>query len=270
MSHQRGDILVAIINDLHDWHLAYDEQWYRIPVDSVRRYLQPRWPPDWLAFYQTKAFGEEAYSVRYFSRILDIRRRTRLELFPNEPIGPKSGRHYYQLFLEPLQKLPQPIPSARWRRLAFIPTNWEKFASATEINDLYDASPLEDRLWAALKPFHLPLIRQEWVEVNQRRYALDFAVYCARAKLGIETDGDRWHHSPEQAVQDNQRDNDLKSNGWQLLHFETRRVMEETESYCVPTIIETINSLGGADDGAFVPRHVDPDAGSPRQLGLFD
>lgn len=271
MSHRRGEILVAIINDLHAWHLAYDDHWYRIPVDSVQRFLQSRWPPEWLAFYQTKAFGEEAYSVRYFSRILDIRRRTRLELFPNEPIGPKSGRHYYQLLLEPLQKLPRPIPSARWRRLTFIPTTWEKFATATEINDLYDASPLEDRLWAALKRYELPVIRQEWVDFGpDRRYALDFAVYCAKASLGIETDGDTWHHNPESADKDNIRDNDLKANGWQILHFGTRRIMEEVETYCVPTILDTINSLGGPDDGAFVPRYIDPDTDSPRQLGLFD
>lgn len=270
MSHRRGEVLVAIINNRHDWHYAYDDLWYRVPVSSVRQFLKQRWPPQWLAFYQTKAFGEEAYSVRYYSRVVGIERKTRRELLPNDPPGDKSDREYYQLRLEPLRKLPVPIPSARRRRVTFIPTIWEKFVTATEINDLYDGSPLEDRLWVALKPFNLPIIRQEWVEINRNRYALDFAVYCAKAKLGIETDGDRWHHSPEQADKDNLRDNDLKADGWQVLHFNTRRIMEETESYCVPKIIETINAFGGVDDGAFVPRRVDPDTDSPRQMGLFD
>lgn len=267
---QRGDILVAIMNNLHDWHLVWDELWYRIPASSVETMLKRRWPPRWLAFYQTKVFGEEAYSIRYFARVVDIQRRPRHELFPNEPPGPKSNRLYYRLQLAPLEKLPHPIPSTRWRRVAFIPTTWTKFITATEINDLYDESPLEDHLWAALKKFDLPIIRQEWVEINKNRYALDFAVYCVTANLAIETDGDTWHHTPELADKDNLRDNDLKSNGWQVLHFGTQRIMEETESYCVPTIIDTIISLGGPNDGAFVPRLINPDADSPRQPSLFD
>lgn len=54
MTHRRGELLVAIINNTHDWHYAYDDHWYRIPVSSVRKYLKDRWPPRWLAFYQTK------------------------------------------------------------------------------------------------------------------------------------------------------------------------------------------------------------------------
>lgn len=270
MTDTSGEILVAIMNDLHDWHLAVDQLWYRIPVSSVEQFLKRRWPPQWLAFYQTKVFGEEAYSIRYYGRVVAIHRLTRRELFPNETPNPKSNRLYYRLQLAPLEKLPRPIPSARWRRVAFIPTTWMKFITATEINDLYDGSPLEDRLWAALKGFDLPIIRQEWVNIDDKRYALDFAVYCATANLAIETDGDTWHHTPELADKDNLRDNDLKSNGWQVLHFGTRRIMEEAETYCVPKIIDTINSLGGIDDGDFVPRRIDSDVDSPRQPGLFD
>ncbi|CAA9581533.1 MAG: hypothetical protein AVDCRST_MAG18-3210 [uncultured Thermomicrobiales bacterium] len=32
--------------------------------------------------------------------------------------------------------------------------------------------------------------RQEFVTAKGRNYALDFAVYCARGKINIETDGD--------------------------------------------------------------------------------
>ena len=41
--------------------------------------------------------------------------------------------------------------------------------------------------------------------------------------------------------------------GWPVLRFSTRHIMEETETYCVPTIIETINAFGGVDDGAVFP-----------------
>ena len=266
----RGELLVAIMNDLHDWDIVWKNLWYRIPVGSIEGHLKRRWPPQWLAFYQTKNFGEEAYSIRYYGRVAAIELRTRRELFPNEVEGTKTNRHYYQLKLSSLRKLPRPIPSARWRRITFITTTPQKFFTATEVNDLFDDSPLEDRLWAALKPYNFPIIRQEWVELNAKRYALDFAVYCARSPLAIETDGDTWHHTPELADKDNLRENDLKTKGWQILRFNTQRIMEETETYCVPTILDTINALGGVDDGAFVPRTIDPDVDSPRQLGLFD
>lgn len=264
-----SDVLIAIMNNLRDWGFAVDDHWYRIPVSSVERFLKDRWPPRWLAFYHTQVFGEEAYSVRYIGRVIDIRRRTRRELFPHDEDNPKSDRAYYQLRLAPLEPLPRPILSPRWRRITFIPTTQAKLATATDINDLYDDSPLEDTLWAALKPYALPLIRQEWVEIGPKRYALDFAVYCARAKLGIETDGDTWHHTPEAAEKDNLRDNDLKAAGWQVLHFGTRHIMEETATYVVPKILDTINAHGGADEG-FVPRPVHLDLTTPRQPSLFD
>ncbi|MBP6786303.1 MAG: DUF559 domain-containing protein [Candidatus Promineofilum sp.] len=267
---KRGELLVAIMNDLHDWHIVREQLWYRIPVSSVEHFLRRRWPPQWLAFYQTKVFGEEAYSIRYYGRVIAIHRKTRSELFPNESPGSKSNKLYYQLRLAPLEKLPRPIPSARWRRVAFIPTTWQKAIAADEINDLYDDSPLEDRLWMALKPYNFPVIRQAWAEVNGNRYVLDFAVSCAKAPLAIETDGDTWHHTPELAYQDNLRENDLKTDGWQVLRFSTRHIMEQTETYCVPIILNTIATLGGVDDGTFVPRQIDPDIDSPRQPGLFD
>ena len=75
-----------------------------------------------------------------------IREVCRWELFPDEPEDSKSQRRYYKLELSPLSRLEQPILSRRLRRITFIPTTWEKFTSASEINDLWDESPLEDRL----------------------------------------------------------------------------------------------------------------------------
>lgn len=265
-----GKVLVAIMNNLHDWQIAHDQGWYRIPVKSQQRFLKDRWPPRWLAFYQTQIFGEEKYGVRYYAEVTGIEQVTRRDLFPSEPEGPKSNRRYYRVRFGVLQKLEQPILSRRWRRIIFIPTTWQKFEAAVEINDLYDGSPLEDRLWAALKRYDFPIFRQEWVEAGGENYALDFAIYCTKASLAVETDGDRWHHTPERAAEDNLRENHLKANGWQILRFNTHQINEQTESYCVPTIIDTINTLGGPADDRFVPGQVNLDVSSPRQLGLFD
>ena len=200
---KRGEVLVAIVNNTSDFEFVKNQNWYRIPVSSVKKWLKERWPPQWLAFYQTKIFGDEAYSVSYYAEVLDIRKVFRWELFPDDPLNEKSNRRYYQLILSPLKELPQPILSRRWRRIVFIPTTWRKFVSAIEINDLFDESPLEDCLWREFKQHNIPAERQEFITIKKQTYALDFAIYCAKGSIDVEADGDSWHANPEKAAEDN-------------------------------------------------------------------
>lgn len=268
----RGEVLVAILNNLLDFAVARDQHWYRIPVGSAHKWLKGRWPPRWLAFYQTKVFGSEAFAVNYYARVLDVRQVRRWQLFPDQPHDEKGRRRYYQLILEPLRRLPKPILSRRWRRIVFIPTTWQKFSSAVEINDLYDESPLEDYLWAELKRLQISAERQEFVPVKNRSYALDFAIYCTSGKMDVETDGDTWHADPERIPLDNLRDNDLETTGWRVLRFNTTHIREKMAEYCLPTIVENINRLDGVDEKErLVPRQINLDSpDGAYQLGLFD
>jgi len=242
-SKERGEVLVAIMNDPADFAIAQERHWYRIPVNSAPK----RWPPQWLAFYQTKAFAEEKYSVKYFARVHKIQTATRQELFPDEPKNEKSSRVYYQLMLEPLQNLPTPIVSQRWRRIVFIPTTWEKFTQASEINDLYDESPLEDRLWAELKPLLLLAERQYYLQVESQIFCLDFALFCRNGKLNIETDGDIWHSTRDRIDEDNLRDNFITTAGWHILRFNSSQINNQLIKYCIATIVKAINQFGGLD-----------------------
>lgn len=99
-----------------------------------------------MAFYQTKAFGAEEHAVTYFAEVVDIREVRRWQLFPDEPNDRKGNKRYYQIFVRSVQRLLRPIYSRRYRRIVFIPTTWNKFVRAVEINDLYDESSLEERL----------------------------------------------------------------------------------------------------------------------------
>ena len=267
----RSEVLVAIMNNLLDFVIARDQHWYRIPVHSVENLLKKRWPPQCLAFYQTKVFGSEAYAVNYYARVLDIRKAFRWQLFPEQPRDQRGQQRYYQLLLSPLQRLPRPILSRRRRLIVFIPTTWQKFINAVEINDLYHESPLEDRLWAELKRLGVGFEGQEFVPVKGHTYALDFVIYCSSGKIDVETDGDTWHADPERIPQDNLRDNDLETAGWKLLRFNTPCIMEKMAEYCLPTIVENINRLGGLEEQRLVPRKVSLDAqGGARQLSLFE
>lgn len=41
--------------------------------------------------------------------------------------------------------------------------------------------------------------------------------------------------------------------------------------YCIPTIADTVNSLGGMDEGGVIPRRIDLDTREGlHQSGLFD
>ena len=173
----RNEVLVAILNNLSDFDVARDKHWYRVSVDSAHKWLKNRWPPQWLAFYQTKVLGTEAHAVNYYARVLDVQEVDRWQLFPDQPRDERAMRRYCKLTISPLVRLPKPILSRRLRRIVFIAPTWEKFINAYEINDLYDESPLEDRLWAEMKRLQISAERQEYVEVKGRNYALDFAVY---------------------------------------------------------------------------------------------
>ena len=87
---KRGEVLVAIINNLNDFADLRDRHWYRIPVTSADRWLKDRFPPEWIAFYQTKKFGAEAYAVNYVAKVKEVRQVYRYEIFPDEPIGEKQ------------------------------------------------------------------------------------------------------------------------------------------------------------------------------------
>ena len=265
----RGELLVAIVNNKLDFAILREKLWYRIPVSSVEKWIKERWPPKWLAFYQTKAFGAEQHAINYFAEVLDIRKARRRQLFPDEPNESKSNRQYYQIFIKSVQPLPKPIYSRRYRRIIFIPTTWEKFVKAAEINDLYDESSLEDKLWAEFKRCNIPAERQEFVVARKNDYALDFAVYCAKGNIDIETDGDFWHANPKKAEKDNLRDNDLKTEGWKVIRFSEKQIKEQATSYCVKTVVDNINNLGGLDEGKIIPRKINFDSGS-YQPSLFD
>lgn len=264
----RGDVLVALLKTPEAFRRARDDRWYHVPVGAVKRRLKDRWPPRIIGFYQGHPHGSEAFCIRHFAVVVDIHERLRRDLFPEQSYHPNAEALYYKVVLDKLQSLERPIRSRRLRRIVFIPTTWGKFVSAVEINDLYDESPLEDYLWSELKSRSIFAERQEYVLVNDREYALDFAVYGVTGNLDIETDGDTWHGKRERIAADNVRDNDLETAGWKLLRFNTRQVREQLAEYCIPTIGRTINQIGGLVDDGPMARRFD-EGRDESQLDLF-
>ena len=139
-------VLVAVVTRVRDLAIAREEGWYRVPLASLPRRLAA----DYLAFYQTAAFGAERWAVRYYAPVRRYRLLTRRELLPTEPDHPRAGQPYYRVELGPLSALPLPVPAARLRRVTFIVTSFGRLRTASDVRELYEPDPPPpDDLWGA-------------------------------------------------------------------------------------------------------------------------
>jgi very-short-patch-repair endonuclease len=169
-------------------------------------------------------------------------------LFPNDDENKhKEENLYYRIQLINLQERETPIISYRPRRLVFIPTTLKKFEFAQQVNDLFDGSPLEDRLWRALKYIKTSAERQWKIVVQGHNYYLDFAVFCKNGKLAIETDGYTTHYdSLNQIDYDTWRQNEIELDDWRFLHYTRRQVKDNWTPY-LAQIQTKIDQLGGVE-----------------------
>lgn len=137
---------------------------------------------DWLAFYQTARFGDEKWSIHYAAPVRGHELTTRAELLRTQPDHPRAQEQYYKLQLGPLERLPRPIPSRKWRRITFLYTTGERLLGALEINDLIVQSEERELLWKALRERGLQAERQyeHW-----RGGEIDLALLCALGALGV-------------------------------------------------------------------------------------
>lgn len=243
------DLLVALLPKKSALEILQTEGWYHIPIENVPHRWKEGWRPRVMAFYQGKVFGkEEAYKIRHFGEVSQVDIAPRKELFPDDKENQhKSENLYYRIQLKSLQPRYRPIVSYRPRRLVFVPTTWEKFESADQINDLFDGSPLEDRLWKVLKYISILAERQWKIVVQDHNYYLDFAIFCNRGKLAIETDGYTTHFdSRNQIDYDAWRQNEIEIDGWRLLRYTSKQVKDDWTPY-LSQIHNIIDQLGGVE-----------------------
>lgn len=131
--HPDDRVLVAVMNSPRDFEIARDEGWYRIPAKYAPSTITEATV---LAFYFTKAFGEEGWAIHWYASVQGYELVQRRDLLPEEPDHPRADEPYYKMRLGPLERLEPPIPSLRWRRIAFIETSWDRFVTAREVHEL--------------------------------------------------------------------------------------------------------------------------------------
>lgn len=244
-------VLVAVVPKKKDWNILRYEHWYRIPVNKAPcwgiKYKTPVVEKmRYLAFYQPKVFDKEKWAINYYAEVKNIEIVKRIELLPDEPNHMNYNADYYKITIGELKKLTCPIPSKRWRRIVFIPTTLKKLLQTKEINDLYRTSPIEEKLYTALKKENMLPERQVFLYETEKPYCLDFALLCRNGNLNIECDGDEYHYNKQAHIKDQIRDNELTSLGWSILRFSGKKISKTTKT-CMKQINKTIETLGGID-----------------------
>lgn len=136
-------VLVAVITRPEDLAAARDEGWYRLPERQAARLPFP----DVLAFYQTAAFGDERWSVRYAAPVRGRELVLRRDLLPGEAGHPRARQAYLKLQLGTLEKLPRPIVNPRWHHFTFLVTTGARLLAARTIRDLVPSRPEHESLW---------------------------------------------------------------------------------------------------------------------------
>lgn len=243
---EKNHVLVALLPSPKDLAIARTEGWYRIPAHKAPVLIREGRATH-IAFYQPKDFGDERYLIRWYSPITSAVIRKRIEVLPNEPLNPNAQTDYYIIGCADMQQLAQPIPSVRPRRVVFFPTTLKKLFTATDINHLFNDSPLETLLWNELVKSGIPCERQFDVRVNERWFKLDFAIFCKVLNLDIECDGDSYHMDPEAVRKDKWRRNLLATKNWQVLPFTTSH-LKDNMTGSVNMVHDAINRYGGLAD----------------------
>ena len=157
-------VLVAIMPAPRDLEVARVLGWYRIPLGFAPKVIEV----DYLAFYQTSAFGEAGrWKIDYIADLRGHELTTRQALFKDEPDHPRAHEEYYKLQVGPLLRLPRPILAEHWRRITFLYTTGEYLARGHTVNDLVVHSDEREVLWRSLRERALASGRYQTIELPE-------------------------------------------------------------------------------------------------------
>lgn len=227
---RRRTVLVAVVNNPDDLRRAASSGWYRIPQRRAPRRLGA----DYLAFYQTGAFGaqDEARTVTYYAPTRRYHLLARRDLLPDEPDHPRADEFYFRIDIGPLQRLAQPVPAEKYHRVTFIHTTLERLLTAQDVADLFLKEDPFETLWRALREHRLRPLKNRIVGEQP----VDIALRARGGYLGINC-------REEGATQEVRPV--ATSDRWELLHLSTLRIQQDLPG-CLRQIGAALIHLGGS------------------------
>lgn len=163
-------ILVAVMPSPRDLEIARLLGWYRIPMRSAPKVVDV----DYLAFYQTDAFGmDHRWRIEYVAEVRGHELTTRNELFRDQPDHPRGHEEYFKIQIGDLQLLPQAILAERWKRVTFLYTTGDLLRNARSMNDLVVQSEERQLLWRSLRERALQAESYNDSALPENEFALD-------------------------------------------------------------------------------------------------
>lgn len=268
-----NDSLVVLMNNQEDFNIAKQQGWYRIPVRNAPAIVKGG-NLKFIAFYFTKAFGKDKYSIKWFAEINAIEQVKRNDLFPNEAPNPKSKKHYYKLSFSAPKVLYRPVISVRPRRLLFVPTTSFKLLNAEEFNDIFDTSLLEEKVWKAFLKRQIYVERQFRVDMNHygsRSFHLDFAVFCKGKNIGVEcvAPAQEGRFTDQEVAQIRDTKDALENLGWSMLYLTPNQIDQKLDEIFA-SLQAKIEENGGLKAAEYGFRYIQqPDEGNQLDLELF-
>ena len=141
-------ILVGVLPEQRDLEIARFLGWYRIPLKSAPKVIDV----DYLAFYQTGAFGEDhRWRIETICPVRGHELVTRAELFHDEKDHKRANEEYFKISLGTMVQLENPISAENWKRVTFLYTLGELLNRAKTIHDLVVHSEQRQLLWQSLR-----------------------------------------------------------------------------------------------------------------------
>lgn len=140
-------ILVCLLPSPRDLEIARLLGWYRIPLRTAPKVVAV----DYLAFYQTSAFGARGGRIEYVAAVRGHELTTRAELLKDEPNHPRAREEYYKIQVGGLERLEEPVVAGKWKRITFLYTTGEYLLNAKTLNDLVVAGEERQVLWRSLR-----------------------------------------------------------------------------------------------------------------------
>jgi hypothetical protein len=229
-------VLVVVLTNPRDLEIARTAGWYRIPAKRSPRKMAA----EYLAFYQTRTFGDEKWAIHYYAPIRRYRLTSRLELLPHEPQHPRARDPYYKIEIGPLERLPHPIPSRSLRRITFIMTDLRHLLAAEEINDLWLKDGRQELLWQEMQRRQIEAERRVQVREGRATYTVDFAIPCVQGNLAVQVGPEVGALPPLERLWSGI----LRRRGWRVLRvplYELETALPE----CLERLMAEIGGLGG-------------------------
>lgn len=140
---------------------------------------------------------------------------------------------------EAFLKLPKKARELFWGLLKEVDMKWDLFFESYNFEDFVCNSPIEAIFYFALcvtnvyKGFPFEIERQVDIETEKGNYRVDFIVRSKEIKVVIECDGHEFHEkTKEQVAYGNDRDLNLKIEGYEVIHFSGSQIYNEPIVCC--------------------------------------